>query len=244
MVDSLSTDATVDILRRYPKVKVLTRPFDSLAQQWNFGLSYVETPWVLSLDADYQVSKILIEEFRQLEPSENIDSYFVPLRYCVFGKPLRGTLLPPRQVLFRRDNSYYINDGHRQLLQIQNKTGNLSGHLDHDDRKSLGHWLWAQNRYMVLEVNKLTTTPNDQLSLSDKIRKTKVLAPGIIFLYCLILKGGIFDGWRGLYYASQRTLAELLLAIHLVENDFRQKQQPEQTLQNQPQKQQTVNTTS
>ncbi|MGB3199647.1 MAG: hypothetical protein WBA99_02020, partial [Nodosilinea sp.] len=42
-------------------------------------------------------------------------------------------------------------------------------------------------------------------------------APFVVLLYCLILKGGILDGWRGWYYAAQRTLAELLLAIHLIE---------------------------
>ena len=58
------------------------------------------------------------------------------------------------------------------------------------------------------------------MSRSDLIRKTKVLAPFVILFYCLILKGGILDGWRGWYYAAQRTLAELLLAIHLIEQDW------------------------
>ncbi len=54
-------------------------------------------------------------------------------------------------------------------------------------------------------------------SLSDRIRKQKILAPLIVFFYCLILKGGILDGWHGWYYASQRVLAEVLLSIHLIE---------------------------
>jgi hypothetical protein len=52
------------------------------------------------------------------------------------------------------------------------------------------------------------------------LRKTRVLAPFVIGIYCLIVKGGIFDGWRGLYYAWQRILAELLLAIYLIEYDW------------------------
>jgi hypothetical protein len=70
---------------------------------------------------------------------------------------------------------------------------------------------------MVLEAKKLNTTPPNQLSLADKIRKTKTIAPFVVLFYCLFLKGGILDGWRGWYYAAQRTLAELLLVIHLIE---------------------------
>jgi hypothetical protein len=44
-----------------------------------------------------------------------------------------------------------------------------------------------------------------------------VIAPIVILFYCLILKGGILDGWAGWYYAWQRTLAEILLAIRLIE---------------------------
>lgn len=217
VIDSISTDATLETLSHYPNVTVYKRPFDTHANQWNYGISQVKNPWCLSLDADYQVTPELVAELQNLQPSEAIDGYFAPFRYCVFGKPLRGTILPPRQVLFRTTQSTYIDDGHTQLLTVKGKSASLSNPIDHDDRKPLGHWLWAQNRYMVLEAQKLAHTPNSQLSLADKIRKTKVLAPLVISLYCLVLKGGLLDGWRGWYYAAQRTLAELLLAIHLIE---------------------------
>ena len=70
---------------------------------------------------------------------------------------------------------------------------------------------------MVIEAKKLLETPDRDLSWGDRIRKRKVLAPFIILIYCLIIKGGIFDGWQGWYYAFQRTLAELLLSIHIIE---------------------------
>lgn len=217
VIDSLSTDATLEILSRYPNTTVYKRPFDTHATQWNYGISQVTTPWCLSLDADYQVTPELLTELQNLQPSEVTDGYFVSFRYCVFGKPLRGSILPPRQVLFRTAKSIYIDDGHTQLLTVKGKSAGLASPINHDDRKPLSHWLWAQNRYMVLEAQKLTNTPNYQLGLADKIRKTKVLAPLVVLLYCLILKGGLLDGWRGWYYAAQRTLAELLLAIHLIE---------------------------
>jgi len=73
---------------------------------------------------------------------------------------------------------------------------------------------------MVLEVKKLRETPNSELGWGDRIRKTKILAPFIILIYCLILKGGVLDGWPGWYYAFQRMFAELLLSIRLIEAEW------------------------
>jgi hypothetical protein len=47
-----------------------------------------------------------------------------------------------------------------------------------------------------------------------------VFAPLAVLFYCLIYKRGILDGWPGLYYAFQRTLAELLLSLYLIEADL------------------------
>jgi glycosyltransferase involved in cell wall biosynthesis len=215
VIDSYSSDDTLATVKSYPNVTVYQRSFDTHAQQWNYGLEQVKTDWVLSMDADYVVPDALLAELRSLTP--NVDGYFIPFKYCVFGKPLRGTILPPRLALFRRDRATYIDDGHTQLLSIQGKTGQLTAAFYHDDRKPLSRWLWAQDRYMVLEVKKLLATPKRELSLGDRIRKSKLLAPPIILIYCLILKGGIFDGWAGWYYAFQRVLAEILLSIHLIQ---------------------------
>ncbi|RCJ23227.1 glycosyl transferase [Nostoc sp. ATCC 43529] len=217
IVDSYSSDETLEIIAYYPQVKLFQRKFDTHATQWNYGLSQINSEWVLSLDADYIVSEKLTEEINQLPEDSTIDSYFIRFKYCVFGKPLRGTILPPRQALFRKDKSIYIDDGHTQLLEVNGKSAMLSGYLYHDDRKPLSRWLWAQDRYMVIEVKKLLDTPTSELSWGDRIRKQKVLAPFIILFYCLILKGGILDGWHGWYYAFERVLAEILLAIRLIE---------------------------
>jgi len=218
VVDSQSsTDGTLDILKQFPNVEVFQRPFDTHARQWNYGLEQVQTDWALSLDADYVLSPELIQELDALPSDRPHNGYFAPFKYCVFGKPLRGTILPPRQVLSRTGKAIYVDDGHTQLLQVEGTSGFLNSYIHHDDRKPLSRWLWAQDRYMVLEVKKLQETPLSELSWGDRLRKTKVLAPFVILLYCLILKGGILDGWHGWYYAFQRMLAELLLAIRLME---------------------------
>ncbi|WP_373544283.1 glycosyltransferase family 2 protein [Chamaesiphon sp.] len=222
VIDSFSEDSTLEILKSHPKIKIFQRKFDTHAQQWNYGLEQVKSEWVLSLDADYVLTNELIETFSSLHILA-IDGYFIPYKYCVFGKPLHGTILPDRLALFRKARATYIDDGHTQLLELQGRSTRLDAYIHHDDRKPLSRWLWAQDRYMVIEAKKLLQTPDRELSWGDRIRKRKIFAPVIILIYCLILKGGILDGWQGWYYAFQRTLAETLLSIHIIEAEYLRK---------------------
>lgn len=220
VIDSYSTDETCTILQAYPQIKVFQRVFDSFAEQCNYGLTKIQTEWVLSLDADYVLSDALIDEIEQLSEDLEVNSYFVRFKYCVFGKPLQGTLYPPRRVLYRKDHAIYQPDGHAHRVVVAGKTKFLENWIDHDDRKSLSRWLWAQDRYMIIESKKLLDTPWEQLSRGDRIRRYKLLAPFVILFYCLIINRGILDGWAGWYYAFQRMLAELLLSIHLMEQEM------------------------
>ncbi|MBL1200353.1 MAG: glycosyltransferase family 2 protein [Nostoc sp. GBBB01] len=217
VIDSYSTDKTLDILSAYPQIEIFQRKFDSFASQCNYGLSKITSKWVLSLDADYILTDELIDEIKALPLETDVDAYNVRFKYCVFGKPLRGTLLPPRKILYNRTKAIYENDGHCHRVLVEGKSKTLYAYIYHDDRKPLSRWLKAQDNYMVIEVNKLLATPVSEISLADRIRKQKLFAPFIILFYCLILKGGILDGWAGWYYAFQRMLAEILLSIRLVE---------------------------
>ncbi|WP_373530712.1 glycosyltransferase family 2 protein [Nostoc sp.] len=217
VIDSYSTDATLEILYSYPQIEVFQKKFDSFASQCNYGLGKISSEWVLSLDADYILTDELIDEINALQAETDINSYSVRFKYCVFGKPLRGTLLPPRKVLYKPEKAIYQDDGHAHRVVVEGNSTILSAYIHHDDRKPLSRWLWAQERYTLLEVKKILETPVTELSLGDRIRKQKILAPLIILIYCLILKGGILDGWHGCYYAFQRVLVEIMLAIRLIE---------------------------
>ena len=102
IIDSYSDDRTLEIAQSYPQVQVLQRKFDTFAEQCNFGLSQIRSEWVLSLDADYSLSDDLINVLDCLMQNSNVNGYTIPLSYCVFGQPLKGTLLPPRTVLYRK----------------------------------------------------------------------------------------------------------------------------------------------
>ncbi len=219
VMDSGSTDGTLEILRQHPQVEVFTRRFESHARQWNFGLDQICEGWVLSLDADYLITERLRQAIAEVvgNSSPSLAGYRIPFRYCVFGKPLSGTVLPPRIALFRREAGHYVDDGHTQNLVLQGRCGDLNEPILHDDRKPLARWLWAQERYLWLEVAKLNSTPAAQLSLADRIRRLHVIAPFAILLLCLVGKRGLLDGWRGWFYAFQRMYVELLLSLMLME---------------------------
>ena len=91
-------------------------------------------------------------------------------------------------------------------------------YIDHDDRKSLSQWLQAQDRYAVLEVTKLLASDPSRLRFQDRLRRKIVLAPLLVFFYTLLGKGLVLDGWPGWCYVLQRTLAEIILSLRLVES--------------------------
>lgn len=220
VVDSFSTDRTLDILAQHPKVEVVQRNFDTFASQCNAGLDLIKSSWVLSLDADYLITTKLEREMADAiidANQNNIAGFSIPFCYCVFGKPLRGTILPPRIALFRNNCAKYIDDGHAHRLRLDGQCSELKSPIFHDDRKPLSRWLWAQTRYLKLEVDKLQTVPRDKLSLADRLRRRYVIAPFAVLLLCLIWKRGLLDGWRGWFYAFQRLYVETLLSLMLWE---------------------------
>ncbi len=222
VLDSLSDDETLAIAETFRNVRIFHRAFDSHAEQWNFGLheTGITTEWVLALDADYVVSGRFMGELKSLNPGPNLAGYRAAFSYCVFGKPLRGSVYPPVTVLFRRDRANYFQDGHTQRIQVKGGICDLRERIFHDDRKTLSAWLAAQDRYMALESAYLRARRWGDLGKADRLRCLYVVVPLLMPFYCLLVKRGILDGKEGLYYALQRTVAEVILSLRLLESDI------------------------
>jgi glycosyltransferase involved in cell wall biosynthesis len=223
VVDSGSTDATAAIVARTPTARLVVRPFDSAARQWNFAVheTDVATEWVLALDADYGLSREFVRELDELEPEAGVFAFRARFTYCVFGRPLRGSLYPPVAVLFRRALGVYVQDGHTQRLKVAGVVRNLRAPIRHDDRKPLSAWLASQARYAGLEAEKLGANDGAALGWPDKLRQLVVIAPVATLVYCLFWKGTLLDGWAGLFYALQRSVAELVISLELVRRRLR-----------------------
>ena len=219
VVDSGSTDGTLEILKRYAQVEVFHRRFIDFESQWNFGLSQITSPWVLSLDADYELSDDVIRELESLSPSSATMGYRAEFIYRIHGRPLRGSLYPPRVVLFRRGEAVYRQEGHTQQLAIAGEVLSLRGRIYHDDRKPLARWVRSQQRYAREEAEYLATRRS--FGAADRLRRMAWPAPLAVLIYTLLVKRCLFDGWPGWYYALQRLIAEILLALEILDRRLR-----------------------
>lgn len=216
VLDSGSSDGTVDIALTFSNVSAIIRPFDTHRDQWNAGLDLIQTPWVLTLDADYVLSKALVEEIAALPTESEVAGYRARFVYCINGRPIREALYPPRTVLFRHNRGRYVQDGHTQALELEGRVADLQNVIYHDDRKPRARWLSNQAAYAAQEAEKLIATPPKHLGRIDLIRRAG-LAPLLTPAYCLIAKRLLLDGRAGLTYTYERTYAELLLALRLLD---------------------------
>jgi glycosyltransferase involved in cell wall biosynthesis len=236
VLDSFSNDQTLEIARSFPNVQVVQRVFDTHANQWNAGLDRIDTEWALTLDADYVLTAELQEEIKKLEPASDIALYWGEFDYCIFGRPLRASVYPPRVVLFRTKQTRYVDEGHTQQLRVKGKLAKLKGKIWHDDRKPLSRWFQSQVRFAELEASYLLgahstgsgptahstgSGPEAELSRADKMRKWLIVVPLAMPIYLLLGRGLIFDGWNGWYYTFQRTVAEMMLSLRLLEHKLR-----------------------
>ncbi|HLE63544.1 MAG TPA: glycosyltransferase family 2 protein [Pyrinomonadaceae bacterium] len=221
IIDSGSTDGTLKTLAAHPQVQILQRPFDSFADQCNFGLGQVRTEWVLSLDADYELSDELVQELQELQETESVAAYRASFTYCIYGRRLRRAIYPPRTILYRVGGAHYVNEGHGHRIQLAGEVRNLRGVVYHDDRKPVSRWLAAQRRYAELEVNHLLDLRLDKLPFSDRLRRMGWPAPILVFFYVAFVRGCLLDGWAGWFYVLQRVLAEGIIALELIDRRFR-----------------------
>jgi glycosyltransferase involved in cell wall biosynthesis len=219
VVDSFSMDETEDVCGAFSNVVVFQRKFDSHAEQWNFAIQRtgITTPWILAIDADYLLSDGLVDAMVSAIANDMIVGWRCHFRYSVFGRPLRGTLYPPVVALFRAGRGVYEQDGHTQRLKVNGSIRDIPGVIYHDDRKPLGRWFASQGKYARLEADNLLSNNRKSLGLVDRIRLIAWPAPLLAGFYVLFVKGCILDGWAGWYYALQRVLAEILLALELID---------------------------
>jgi glycosyltransferase involved in cell wall biosynthesis len=216
VVDSGSTDGTLDVLSSLPNVRLFRRAFDTHGNQWRYAVDEtgISTAWVLRLDADYQVTRELTKELRNLRPDAEVSAYRVAFDYAVFSKKLRSSLYPANTILLRRGRFDVRDRGHTEVWHVEGKVETLQSRVVHDDWKPVEAWLGAQARYMRLEAERLGMKDG---GLKRALRLLPPLMPLGVFLYGLFGKGLILDGRAGMFYALQRLVAEAILSLMVLE---------------------------
>jgi glycosyltransferase involved in cell wall biosynthesis len=220
VVDSGSTDGTLEILATFPNLRVFKRRFDTHAKQWRYAVeeTQVATDWILRLDADYQVSDALVSEFAQLDPNAPVNAYQIRFDYAIFSHKLFSSLYPANIILLRKGNFSVWDRGHTEVWHVKGAIATLSGRVIHDDWKPTGRWLIGQTHYMQRELERL---PVDGAGLVRWLRLRPPLMPIVTFIYCLFGKGLIFSGRPGIFYALQRMVAEAILSLMVLEAKLR-----------------------
>ena len=217
VLDSGSSDETEDEVARYGFAEWHRRSFDNHANQCNHVLDHLEisTPWVLSLDADYVLSAELLSELQGLRPSAQLSGMDCEFVFCIDGQPLRGSLYPPRTVLFRTDRARFFQSGHTQRLRLDGPVQRLAGKIFHDDRKSWVNFRANQRKYGRLEARHLYQSQFKELGLTSKVRKLGLIAPWLVPLMCLFWTGLALDGRAGWKYTWMRWIGESAIAKEL-----------------------------
>jgi hypothetical protein len=169
---------------------------------------------VLSLDADYPV-----EELSNLPETEGVAGYRASFVYRIHGRSLRGTLYPPRIILYRVKKPRYTNEGYGHRVTVSGDVRALSGVIYHDDdRKPLSRCFASQQSYARLEADHLLKADAGVLSASDRLRRMP--APIVVFFNMLVVKGCPFNG-QGWFYTLQRVLAECMIVLQLIDRRIR-----------------------
>ncbi len=158
VVDSGSTDRTVELAEKNGAEVVKHAPFVNYATQFNWGLDNtgINTKWILRLDADEQVTPELaaeIEESLREHDADDVNGFEVRCRVIFMGRWIRhgGTypLIIPRlfrsghgRVEMRKMDEHTLIDG--KVLCFQND-------LVHYDFKGLHEWTDKHNKYSARE---------------------------------------------------------------------------------------------
>lgn len=156
LLDSGSTDKTVEIARRYTD-KVYVTDWPGYGPQKQRALEKAACEWVLSIDADEALTPELEKEIDQVlsgNPSEI--GFKLPWAVTVFGKRLdHGRSARAVKRLFRRDGARFTNSQvHEKVILPKGRVGKLKGRLTHYTHRDFEHYLHKNRLYAWLGAKK------------------------------------------------------------------------------------------
>ena len=198
VVDAESSDKTVTTAREFTD-HVFLRPWDGFARQKNAALDHASGDWVLSLDADEEVSSELREAIRGVLAAEtSADGYAVPRRNIFWGRWVRhGRLYPDWQIrLFRRGAGRFVERDVHESVEVAGTVARLDGALVHESYRDVADFLERTNRYTTLAAEEWVRSGRG-IGIPDL-----TLRPLGRFLSMYVIHAGFLDGWRGFLLAT------------------------------------------
>ncbi|OFZ29716.1 MAG: hypothetical protein A2622_10875 [Bdellovibrionales bacterium RIFCSPHIGHO2_01_FULL_40_29] len=201
--DSGSKDSTVAIAQKLG-AKVITGPWLGFGPTKNEAANMATYDWILSLDADEEVSPKLANEIVKIDLNENV-AYQIPrLSFYLKHWVRHGGWYPDYQVrLFHRGFSHWSLDLVHESVKAKFYV-KLANHLNHYVFKNIEHHIQTNNRYSGLLAQKLFEQ-GKRFSWFHFFVK-----PWVKFIECYFIKLGFLDGWVGFFIACGAAYSVLL----------------------------------
>ena len=214
VVDSGSRDRTVEIARSYTDL-VYHRDWTGYADQKNFAMSRARGDWILSLDADEEVSEELKQEIGIVLASEPRECGFkIPRRSFYQGRWINHSgFYPDRQLrLFRRECARWVGRRVHERVEVDGSLGKLKSDLLHYP-------------YKGVISGQLKTVDAFSTLLAEDLRDRGagfhlwllIVRPAFKFLEVYVLKKGFLDGVPGLIIAVTSAYALFVRYVKLRE---------------------------
>jgi glycosyltransferase involved in cell wall biosynthesis len=197
VVDSHSTDSTVALAKSRGAI-VFAEDWKGFAAQKNSAIEKASGDWILSLDADEQVSAELAESILALKSgvsAPEFNGYFMARRNLYLNKWIkRAGYYPDRKLrLIKREFAKFELRAVHEDVKMAGNTGILNGDLIHHAYTNLESFIDAANRYSSLGAQMVVDERRVGFSVVNI-----VFRPAINFLYRYFLRGGFLDGREGL----------------------------------------------
>jgi glycosyltransferase involved in cell wall biosynthesis len=205
VVDSGSTDRTVAIARSFGAI-VIERSWPGFAAQKNFAIEQCTGTWILTLDADEELSPELQHQVRLLiacnPPS---DAFYLKRRNLFLGRWIKhGGFYPdPKLRLFRRSTANFAVTPKfeerpvHEVIAFDGAAATLDYDLIHNAYPTLSTYIEHMDRYSSLGADILLANGRTSSSIFSFLAHVLVV-PELTFLWNYIGRLGFLDGREGL----------------------------------------------
>ena len=201
VVDSGSTDRTREIAASVG-ARVVEEPWRGYAAQKNFAASSAVNDWILSIDADEELTPALAAEIAALKNGRgDFDGWTMPRLARYLGRWIRHSgWYPDRKVrLYHRERARWKGEYVHESVQDAGRVGDLNGDLLHYTCDSLAQHVRTLDRYTTLAAQEIIASgkpvPFRRLALD----------PPWTFLRSYVFQRGFLDGAHGFVIAGMAT---------------------------------------
>lgn len=218
VIDSFSTDKTVDIARNCG-AEVIQHEFQTHAKQYKYAVdqSNIETRWILRIDADERLTPDSAYELETLckeNMETDVTGIIVRFKKNFLGRDLyHGGVYPWKKLICYKTGLGDIEDREmdEHIVVFEGRTVELKNDSLHLDFKGLEEWTtkhnWYSSKetgdYFVAKSNSVCKDENFKTKIKNRIYYRLPLGTRahIYFIYRYYIKLGFLDGKEGKIYA-------------------------------------------